>query len=133
MDELNKNTSSEIVISSQTDTLVEREMAGQSADLKQETKELIEAIKKRAQSEIQTAQDLTREGYLTAVRRAREAIDQTQLIDSDRVEQAVQMIQKDAQKNWQTVADEITSLGDRLTEAAKAAWNVLTQPRSKSK
>jgi gas vesicle protein len=133
MDELNKNTSSEIVISSQTDTLVEREMVGQSADLKQETKELIEAIKKRAQSEIQTAQDLTREGYLAAVRRAREAIEQAQLIDSDRVEQAVQMIQQDAQKNWQTVADEITSLGDRLTEAAKAAWNVLTQPRSKSK
>jgi len=34
------------------------------------------------------------------------------------------------QKNWQSVIDEIHALGDRLSEAAKAAWNVLTQPKS---
>ncbi len=130
MNEINQNTSSDIVISSQTDALVEQEMAGENADLKEETKALIEAIKKRAQSEIQTAQDLTREGYLNAVRQAREAIEQTQLINPDRVEQSVQLIQQEAQKNWQSITDEIQSLGDRLSEAAKAAWNALTQPKS---
>jgi aspartokinase len=130
MNEINQTPSSDIVISSQTDALVEQEMPNQDADLKQETKALIEAIKKRAQSEIQTAQDLTREGYLTAVRQAREAIEQTQLIDPDRIEQSVQLIQQEAQKNWQSITDEIYSLGDRLSEAAKAAWNVLTQPKS---
>jgi aspartokinase len=130
MNETNKTTPSDIVISSQTDALVEQEMANQNADLKQETKELIEAIKKRAQSEMQVAQDLSREAYLTAVRQAREAIEQTQLIDPDRIEQSVQLIQQEAQKNWQSITDEIHSLGDRLSEAAKAAWNALTQPKS---
>ena len=130
MNETNQTTSSDIVISSQTDALVEQEMADQNADLKQETKALIEAIKKRAQSEMQTAQDLSREAYLTAVRQAREAIEQTQLIDPDRIEQSVQLIQEEAQKNWQSITDEIHGLGDRLSEAAKAAWNALTQPKS---
>jgi hypothetical protein len=126
----NPESSTPITISPETDALVEQEMAGQNADLKQETKALIEAIKKRAQSEIQTAQDLTREAYLAAVRRAREAVEETKLIDPDRLEQSVQLIQQEAQKNWQSVFDEIQRLGDRLTEAAKAAWNALTQPKS---
>jgi hypothetical protein len=126
----NPESSTPITISPETDALVEQEMAGQNADLKQETKALIEAIKKRAQSEIQTAQDLTREAYLVAVRRAREAVEETKLIDPDRLEQSVQLIQQEAQKNWQSVFDEMQRLGDRLTEAAKAAWNALTQPKS---
>ncbi|OKH14957.1 hypothetical protein NIES592_08775 [Fischerella major NIES-592] len=126
----NFESSAPITISPETDALVEQEMAGQNADIKQETKALIEAIKKRAQSEIHTAQDLTREAYLTAVRRARETIEETKLIDPDRLEQSVQLIQQEAQKNWQSINDEIQRLGDRLTEAAKAAWNALTQPKS---
>jgi len=126
----NFESSAPMTISPATDALVEQEMAGQNADIKQETKALIEAIKKRAQSEIQTAQDLTREAYLAAVRRAREVIEQTTLIDPDRLEQSVQLIQQEAQKNWQSVIDEIHALGDRLSEAAKAAWNILTQPKS---
>jgi hypothetical protein len=132
MKEATNNSSSDMIISPETDALVEREMANQSADLKQETKALIEAIKKRAQSEVQAAQDLTREAYLAAVRRAREAIEQTKLIDPDRIEQSVQLIQQEAQKNWQSIVDEIHRLGDRLSEAAKAAWNALTQPKSQS-
>ncbi|PMB17486.1 hypothetical protein [Fischerella thermalis] len=126
----NFESSAPITISPETDALVEQEMAGQNADIKQETKALIEAIKKRAQSEIHTAQDLTREAYLASVRRAREVIEETKLIDPDRLEQSVQLIQQEAQKNWQSITDEIQRLGDRLTEAAKAAWNVLTQPKS---
>jgi hypothetical protein len=126
----NLESSTPMAISPETDALVEQEMAGQNADIKQETKALIEAIKKRAQSEIQAAQELTREAYLAAVRRAREATEETKLIDPDRLEQSVQLIQQEAQKNWQSIADEIQHLGDRLTEAAKVAWNVLTQPKS---
>jgi len=130
MEEVDQNQSSKTIISPETDALVEQAMADQTADLKQETKALIEAIKKRAQAEIQAAQDLTRESYLSAVRQARATIEQTQLIDPDLIEQSVQLIQQEAQKNWQSVTDEIHYLGDRLSEAAKAAWNVLTQPKS---
>jgi hypothetical protein len=48
MNENTQNQQSSIVVSPETDTLVEQEMAGQDADLKQETKALVEAIKKRA-------------------------------------------------------------------------------------
>ncbi|MBF2074838.1 MAG: hypothetical protein IGS50_13900 [Synechococcales cyanobacterium C42_A2020_086] len=123
----NPESESQVAVSPETDALVEQEMAGQDVDLKRETKALIEAIKKRAQSEIQAARDLTREAYLAAVRRARESIEETKLIDPDRLEQSVQLIQQEAQKNWQSIADEIPRWGDRLTEAAKAAWTVLTQ------
>ena len=42
-----------VAVSSETTALVEKEMPGESEQLKQETKALVEAIKKRAQSEIE--------------------------------------------------------------------------------
>jgi len=126
----NLESSTPMTVSPETDALVEQEMAGQNADIKQETKALVEAIKKRAQSEIQAAQELTCEAYLAAVRRAREAIEETKLIDPDRLERSVQLIQQEAQKNWQSIADETQHLGDRLSEAAKTAWTILTQAES---
>lgn len=130
MNENTQNQQSSIVVSPETDTLVEQEMAGQDADLKQETKALVEAIKKRAQAEIQPAEDLTHEAYLSAVRRAREAIEETRLIDPDRIERSVQLIQQEAQKNWQSIVNEIHQLGDRLADAAFAASAALTRSKS---
>lgn len=86
---------------------------------------LIDAMKTRAQSEIQSAGDVTRDNYLKAVRQAREAIEQDRAIEKERIEQAVQEIQKQAEKNWQTIASEIESIGIRLADAAKNAWNAL--------
>jgi hypothetical protein len=117
-------------ISPQTNELVETEMAGESDDLKNETKALIDALKKRAQAEAQSAGTLTREAYLNAVRRARETIEGNQLIERDRIEYSFSLIQKEAEKNWQSVVKEVSDLGDRLADAAKAAWDILTTPRS---
>ena len=119
-------------ISAQTSDLVDTEMADESDDLRSETKALIDALKKRAQSEAQSAGTLTRETYLSAVRRTRETIEQNQLIERDRIENAFDLIQKEAEKNWQSVLKEATELGDRLADAAKAAWEVLTAPRPRT-
>lgn len=119
-------------ISQETSALVEREMAGESEAVKSETKALIDAIKKRAQSEAQSAGTLTREAYLNAVKRARATIEENKLIERDRIEHSFEMIQSEAEKNWQSVVKEVSELGDRLTEAAKAAWEVLTAPRPRS-
>ena len=100
-------------------------MAGESNQIKEETKALIEAIKKRAQSEIKNAQTLTKDAYLNAVRRAREAIELHQLLDPKRIEHSVEMIQRDTQENWQKTVDEMAALGDRLQEAAQVAWETL--------
>lgn len=119
-------------IAQETSALVEREMAGESEAVKSETKALIDAIKKRAQSEAQSAGTLTREAYLNAVKRARATIEENKLIERDRIEHSFEMIQSEAEKNWQSVAKEVSELGDRLSEAAKAAWEVLTAPRPRS-
>lgn len=119
-------------ISRETNALVEREMAGESEAVKSETKALIDAIKKRAQVEAQKAGELTREAYLNAVRQVREKVENEQLIKRDRIEHSFEMIQSEAEKNWQSVVKEVSEIGDRLTEAAKAAWEVLTAPRPRS-
>lgn len=119
-------------VSSQTNDLVEAEMAGESDALKSETKALIDALKKRAQVEAQNAGTLTREAYLTAVRRAREKIEGEQLIERDRIENSFELIKNEAEKNWESVIKEVAEIGDRLAEAAKAAWETLTAPRPRS-
>ncbi|HIK15236.1 MAG TPA: hypothetical protein IGS53_08135 [Leptolyngbyaceae cyanobacterium M33_DOE_097] len=103
----------------------------QTDDVRQETAALIDAIRKRALSEIQAAGDLTRETYLNAVRQAREAIEQTQLIEPHQIEQSVQQLQQDAESNWHTVVKEVEDFGHRLSEAAKAAWDKLVPPEQK--
>ena len=119
-------------ITPQTSSLVETEMAGESDDVKSATKALIDALKKRAQVEAQSAGTLTREAYLSAVQRARTAVEENQLIERDRIEHSFELIQQEAEKNWQSVVKEVADLGDRLTDAAKAAWDVLTAPRPRS-
>ena len=114
-----------VPVSSETDALVEKEMAGESDRLKAETKALVEAIRKRAQSEIDNAQTLTQDAYLNAVRSAREAVEKNQLLDPKRIEHSVEMIQRDARENWEKTVDEISALGDRLQEAARAAWDII--------
>lgn len=93
--------------------------------IKQETKALVEAIKKRTQSEIENAQSITQDAYLNAVRSTREAIEHNKLLDPQRIEHSVEIIQKEAQENWQKIADEIADLGNRLQEAAQVAWDIL--------
>ena len=120
------NQKTDIVpVSSQTNDLVEQEMAGQDEQIKAETKALVEAIKTRAQSEVENAQTITQDAYLNAIRSAREAVEENQLFDPKRIEHSANMIQRDVEANWQKTVDEIASLGDRLQEAAQAAWDIL--------
>jgi len=87
---------------------------------------VLDAIKTRAQAQVQDAGEVSREAYLKAVRQAREAVEQNKLIERDRIEQAVDDIQKQTEKNWHVVVGEIESIGTRLAETAKSAWNALT-------
>ena len=118
-----------VEISPQTTEMVESQMAGETQDVKDETAALIEALNRRAQAEAQSAGTLTRETYLSAVRQARESIEQNQLIERARIENAFEMVQSEAQKNFESIVAEVQELGDRLQAAAQAAWDVLTAPR----
>ncbi|MBV6623670.1 MAG: hypothetical protein KI793_12170 [Rivularia sp. (in: Bacteria)] len=128
-----KNVQPEVTveISPQTTEMVESQMPGETKEVKDETAALIEAIKRRAQVEAQSAGTLTRETYLSAVRQARETIEQNQLIERARIENAFEMVQNEATKNFESIIAEVQELGDRLQAAAQAAWDVLTAPRPK--
>lgn len=133
--------SSLVEVSPETRDLVNQNMADAPEELKREMMALIDALKKRAQAEIQSANNLTHEAYLNAVNKAREAITQTRvkieenqpLLEKDRIEYSIKLIQMEAKNNWESVLKEVSTLGDRLADAAKAAWEVLTAPRHNSK
>ncbi|MCG6136779.1 MAG: hypothetical protein MET45_19430 [Nostoc sp. LLA-1] len=124
------NVESTIVeISPQTNEMVEAELVGETDELKRETKALIEALKRRAQSEAESAGSLTRETYLNAVRQAREAIEREKLIERDRLENTWSTMQEETEKNWHLLIKEITDFSDRIQDAAKAAWEAFNAPR----
>jgi hypothetical protein len=118
-----------VQVSPQTHEVVETELAGETDEVKDETKALIEAIRRRAQSEAESAGTLTRETYLNAVRQAREALEGDKLIERDRIEHAFAVLQQEAEKNWHLLFKEIAEVGDRFQAAAKAAWDAFNAPR----
>lgn len=91
-----------VEVSTETTDLVKKEMPNASDDVIQETAALFEAIKKRAEQEWQTASELIQESYLKAVSQAQDVIDKNQTEAKERIEQAGQLVQKEADKNWQT-------------------------------
>ncbi|GAB4378913.1 MAG: hypothetical protein Kow00121_31810 [Elainellaceae cyanobacterium] len=122
-------TSAIVEVEPKTDAIVETEPPEESDDIQRETKALIEAIRRRAQSEAQTAGDFTRETYLRLVREARESIEQNRLFDPEQIERSAEQLRQDAENNWQALVQEVGDLSDRLSEAAKAAWEKLVQPQ----
>ena len=120
-----------VEVSAETKALVEKEMPEESELVKNETMALIEAIKTKAQSETQKAGEFTRDKYLEALRSVREDIEKLEF-KPENIEKSFKLIQEEAEKNWDSLAKQVSDLGDRLTEAAKAAWEKLTAPGSEA-
>lgn len=120
-----------VEISAETNEIVEAEMAGETDEVKRETKALIEAIKRRAQAEADSAGDFTRETYLKLIRQAREVIEgRKKLIERDRLEYTWAVVQDEAEKNWYLLMKEVAEFTVRLQKAAKAAWETFNAPHS---
>ncbi len=96
-------------------------------EIQRETQALIEALTRRAQTEAHSAGEFTRDTYLKVIRQARAAVEQNSLVDPSQLEQSIGSLQQEAEKNWQALVDEMSGLGDRLSEAAKAAWEKLVE------
>ncbi|MCC5620645.1 hypothetical protein [Nostoc sp. CHAB 5715] len=118
-----------VEISPQTDKLVETEMAGESDEVKRETKALIEALERRSQAE--SAGTLTRETYLKAVRQARELIEGRKVKERDRLEDSWAIIQDEAERNWHLMVKDLVDFSFRLQKAAIAAWETFNNPYSR--
>ncbi|XWK90609.1 MAG: hypothetical protein U7127_11320 [Phormidium sp.] len=92
-----------------------------------------EAIRNKAVEMTKEWSELSRDKYLEAVRKARESVEQNKLIEKEKVEQTVEDLQQQTDKNWQGFVSEIESLGTQLTNAAKKAWNDLIASVPKDK
>ena len=100
--------------------------------IQDETAALIKAIRTRAFSEMQKAGEFARDNYLEAVRKARQDIEHRQLFELEQIEDAIKQIQKEVEKDWDSIVGEISTFSDRLNEAAKAAWDILTASKTKA-
>jgi len=109
--------------------LVDREMPNAPEEVRHETTQLVETVIRKAQAEAEKAGEFARENYLAAVRNAREEIESRQLFDPERIEESFNLLAADAEKNWESLVREVETFGDRLQEAAQAAWEALTAPR----
>ncbi|OJJ18393.1 hypothetical protein BI308_22445 [Roseofilum reptotaenium AO1-A] len=129
-----ESTVVEVEVSPETKAMVEEDEGLKNATetVKNETMALIEAIKTRAQSELHKAGNYTLETYLSSVKKAKTSLEEEHLFDPDRIENSLKLLQKDAEKNWDNIVKQAQEFGDRLSEAAKAAWEILTAPRSQS-
>ncbi|XHU96074.1 MAG: hypothetical protein JJP05_00930 [cyanobacterium endosymbiont of Rhopalodia gibba] len=100
--------------------------------IQDETEALIKAIKTKAFSEVKKAGEFAIDNYLEAVRKARQDIERRQLFEPEQIEDAIRQIQKEIEKDWDSIVREVTSFGDRLNEAAKAAWDILTASKAQA-
>jgi hypothetical protein len=119
-----------VEVTPETKALIEQEMPDASTQVQQETMALFEAIKRRAQAEIQGASKFTTEAYLSAVEQARESIERDRLMDPERIAYTIKLMEMDAKQNWEKILGEMTDLGDRLAQSAKEAWESLFPPHS---
>lgn len=123
----------ESAIVEQPTTKMVSETRSKPEEMKHETEELMSAINKMVQSELQAAEDFTEEAYINAVRNARQTIEQFRLIDKDQLENSMNQFENNAQQNLEGMVKEIAAFGDRISNAAQAAWEVLTAPRDSDK
>ncbi len=119
----------ESAIVEQSTTEIVPETKSKPEEMKQETEELMAAINKMVQAELQAAEDFTEEAYINAVRNARQTIEQFRLIDKDQLENSIDQFETDAKQNLEGMVKEIADFGDRISKAAQAAWDVLTAPK----
>ena len=128
--EPNLSQDNEIVeIETRTGEIVSAEPKKTLEEIQKETTDLIAAIQTKASSEAQKAGEFARESYLDAVRKARTEIENLDLFEPSRIEDAFKQVQAEVEKDWDSVVNNVLSFGDRLNEAAKAAWEVLSAPR----
>jgi hypothetical protein len=95
-----------------------------------ETQALLEAIRTKAIEEANKAGAFARDSYLEAMRNARQQVETLNLFDPERIEAAIKQLQNDVEKDWEGLVEQVNQFGDRLSESAKAAWEILTQDKT---
>jgi hypothetical protein len=118
-------------VSMETKALVETKMSGESDEIKYHTMALIEAIKKQAQSSLESAEEMGRENYVNTMRQTQTTLKNTGLLFDEQwesLEQTIAGIEDTATKNWESLLNDMKKWGDRFDRAVNEAWKILTEP-----
>lgn len=122
-------TSSSITpVSEETQALVNQKMANESDEIKQKAGELVDLIKKRAESELSAADQITRETYHQAISQAKATLNQTETFFQEQgnaLDQSLKELNDDASRKWDTFVAELKGMGDRFDKAVNSAWAAL--------
>lgn len=122
-------TSSSITpVSEETQALVNQKMANESDEIKQKAGELVDLIKKRAESELSAADQITRETYHQAISQAKATLNQTETFFQEQgnaLDQSLKELNDDASRQWDTFVAELKGMGDRFDKAVNSAWAAL--------
>ncbi|ABW25250.1 hypothetical protein AM1_0164 [Acaryochloris marina MBIC11017] len=122
-------TSSPITpVSEETRALVNQKMANESDEIKQKAGELVDLIKKRAESELSAADQITRETYHQAISQAKATLNQTETFFQEQgnaLDQSLKELNDDASRKWDTFVAELKGMGDRFDKAVNSAWAAL--------
>lgn len=117
-------------VSPETRALVERSLPGESDEVQYHAMALIEAIKKRAETQMQATGDMTRENYISAMRQAQSTLETTGSFFTEQrhtLATTLSQIEDQANKNWETLISDVQKVGNRIDRAINAAWQVLTE------
>lgn len=126
-DTLETKSTALVPVDPHTDVLVVKtEKPDKQDEVRQETEALIRAVQQRMQAEAEAMGDRTREAYLMAIRQMRSAIEQEPVMGQKSTglstDLSPEKLQKQAEKSWLVIAQELESLGFRLVDVARTAW-----------
>ena len=126
-------TSTIAPVSEATKALVEQKLPEQPDEIKQKMGELVELIKKQAESELEAAESMTREAYVKAIANAKATLKKTETFFAEQeqtLQQKIQELNTQADREWESFVADVKNMGDRVERAVNAAWKALTEEKS---
>lgn len=117
-------------VSEATKALVEQKLPEQPDEIKQKMGELVELIKKQAESELEAAESITRETYVNAISNAKATLKKTETFFAEQeqtLQQKIQELNTQADREWDSFVADVKKMGNRIDKAINAAWKALTE------
>ncbi|MCG9886391.1 MAG: hypothetical protein MH825_12630 [Cyanobacteria bacterium] len=118
-------------VSAETKALVEQRMPHETDEVRYHMMALIEAIKKQAETQIESTGNVARDAYVEAIRQAQATLEKTGGFFNDQslaLGKTVAEVEDQATDRWETLLTDVQKVGNRFERVINAAWTALTEP-----
>ena len=118
------------LVSEETLALVEQKMASEPEEIKQKVGELVDLIKNRAEAELSSTEQMTRESYHKAISQARDTLKTTEAFfqeQEDALNKVLKDLNNEASNWWDSFVTDVKGMGNRIENAVSAAWSALKE------